>query len=204
MQKLFLASLFKDVSHLLKAFAGEGLKGKTVTFIPTAAFPDKLAFHVWHSKRVLAKMGLAVDELELSAASHAEITGKLEKNDYIYVTGGNTFYLLQEMNSSGAGAVIKEQVESGKLFIGEFAGAIAAAPNIAYSKAMDNPLAAPGLCSFDALNLVDFYPVPHYKNFPLKKAAEKIISRYHMELPLVPFRNSQAILVTGKEMRVVS
>lgn len=96
-----------------------------------------------------------------------------------------------------SGCSLKEQVESGKLFIGESAGAIAAAPNIEYSKAMDNPLAAPGLRSFDALNLVGFYPVPHYKNFPLKKSAKIIIAKYHTELPLVPFRNSQAILVTG-------
>ena len=42
MRRLFLASLFKEVSHIFENFANENLTGKTVTFIPTAALPDKL------------------------------------------------------------------------------------------------------------------------------------------------------------------
>ena len=78
------------------------------------------------------------------------------------------------------------------------------APNIEYSKDTDNPLAAPQLKTFDALNVIDFYPVPHYTNDPLKEAVEIVISKYGTELPLVPFSNSQAILVKGKEKQLVS
>lgn len=34
-------------------------------------------------------------------------------------------------------------------------------------------------------------------------AVERIISKYGAELPLVPFSNSQAILVMGKEKRII-
>ncbi len=47
-------------------------------------------------------MGLIVDELEISTAIYSDIVNKLERNDFIYVSGGNTFFLLQEMNRSGA------------------------------------------------------------------------------------------------------
>lgn len=204
MQKLFLASLFKDVSQIFAEFANENLAGKTVTFIPTAALPDKLDFHIKYSKELLSEMGLIVDELEISTATHSDIVNKLENNDYIYVSGGNTFFLLQEMNKSGAGNIIKAQINAGKLFIGESAGAILLAPDIEYSKDTDNPLAAPQLKTFAALNMIDFYPVPHYKNEPLKEAVEIVISKYGAELPLVPFSNSQAILVIGKEKQIVS
>ncbi|RHP29862.1 Type 1 glutamine amidotransferase-like domain-containing protein [Lachnotalea sp. AF33-28] len=204
MKKLFLASLFKDVSEIFVDFANENLEGKTVTFIPTAALPDKLDFHIKYSMELLAKMGLKVDELEISTATHSDIANKLENNDYIYVTGGNTFFLLQEMNRSGAGNLIKAQIEAGKLFIGESAGAILLAPDIEYSKDTDNPLIAPQLKTFEALNMIDFYPLPHYKNDPLKEAVEKVISKYGAELPLVPFSNSQAILITGEEKQIVS
>ena len=204
MKKLFLASLFKDVSEIFVDFANENLEGKTVTFIPTAALPDKLDFHIKYSMELLAKMGLKVDELEISTATHSDIANKLENNDYIYVTGGNTFFLLQEMNRSGAGNLIKAQLEAGKLFIGESAGAILLAPDIEYSKDTDNPLIAPQLKTFEALNMIDFYPLPHYKNDPLKEAVEKVISKYGAELPLVPFSNSQAILITGEEKQIVS
>lgn len=92
----------------------------------------------------------------------------MENNDYIYVAGGNTFFLLQEMNKSGSGDLIKTQINAGKLFTGESAGAILLAPDIEYSKDMDNLLAALQLEIFEALNIIDFYPVPHYKNYPSK------------------------------------
>ena len=53
MQKLFLASLFKEVSQIFEDFANENLVGKTVRFIPTAALPDKLDFHIKYSKELL-------------------------------------------------------------------------------------------------------------------------------------------------------
>lgn len=204
MQKLFLASLFKDVFQIFIDFANENLVGKTVTFIPTAAIPDKLDFHIRYSKELLAKMGLIVYELEISTASHSDIVKKLENNEYIYVAGGNTFFLLQETNRTGTGNLIKTQINTGKLFIGESAGAILVAPDIEYSKDTDNSLMAPNLKSYDALNIVDFYPVPHYNDASLKEAVDIVISKYGTKLPLVPFSNSQAILVIGKEKQIVS
>lgn len=204
MQKLFLASLFKDVFQIFIDFANENLVGKTVTFISTVAIPDKLDFHIRYSKELLAKMGLIVYELEISTASHSDIVKKLENNEYIYVAGGNTFFLLQEMNRTGTGNLIKTQINTGKLFIGESAGAILVAPDIEYSKDTDNSLMAPNLKSYDALNIVDFYPVPHYNDASLKEAVDIVISKYGTKLPLVPFSNSQAILVIGKEKQIVS
>ena len=203
MQKLFLASLFKDVFQLFKEFANESLEGKKVTFIPTAALPDQLDFHIQYNKDLLSKMGLVVDELELSTAPYLDIANKLERNDYIYIAGGNTFFLLQKINRSGAGNIIKDQINAGKLFIGESAGAIILAPNIEYSKDTDDPLAAPLLKSFEGLNVIDFYPVPHYKSEPLMEAVDIVISKYGNKLPLVPFSNSQAILVREEEWKIL-
>ena len=199
MKKIFLASLFKEVAHILESFANENLVGKTVTFIPTAALPDKLDFHIKYSK----EMGLIVDELEISRAIYLDIAHKLENNDYIYVTGGNSFFLLQEINRTGAGKLIRNQINAGKLFIGESAGAVLLAPNIEYSKDVDNPLVAPQLQTYEALDIIDFYPVPHYQDEHMKESVEKVISRYGTELPLVPFTNSQAILVMGENKQIV-
>ncbi|WP_252346614.1 Type 1 glutamine amidotransferase-like domain-containing protein, partial [Listeria monocytogenes] len=40
------------------------------------------------------------------------------KNDFIYVTGGNTFFLLQELKRTGADKLILEEIAKGKLYIG--------------------------------------------------------------------------------------
>lgn len=108
MKKLFLASLFKDVLQVFIEFANDNLEGKTVTFIPTAGLPDKLDFHIQYRKELLSKIGFIVDELEISTAAYSDLENKLENNDYIYVTGGNTFFLLQEMNRSGVGGFNKK------------------------------------------------------------------------------------------------
>ena len=132
-----------------------------------------------------------------------EIRNKLENNDYIYITGGNTFFLLQELKKTGADKIIIEQIEKGKTYIGESAGSIIMSPNIEYVKDMDDCRKAPELSDLSALHVVDFYPLPHHTNFPFKKAVEKIIAGYGEQLTLYPISNSQAITVKGAEVRVV-
>jgi dipeptidase E len=202
MRKIFLSSSFKDVSDLLVTFAGDNLEGKTVTFIPTAAIHEKVNFYVNSGKKALEKMGLLVDELEISTATTLEITSKIQNNDFIYVTGGNTFFLLQELRKTGADKIIETQIMAGKLYIGESAGSMVLAPNIEYIKDMDNPAIASELKSYDALNIIDFYPLPHKDCFPFKKTVEKIILEYQSALPLVPFSNSQAITIDGDSVKV--
>lgn len=201
MKKLFLASSFQDVADLLPDFE-KNLKGKTITFIPTASIVETVNFYVNSGRKTLENMGLMVDELEISTASAEEITSKLKQNDYIYVTGGNTFFLLQEMKRTGTDQLIKEEVNSGKLYIGESAGAIVASADIEYAKGMDSIDEAPNLESFEALGLVDFYPVPHYNNPPFQVASKKIIDTYSSTLKLSPISNQEAILVNNEEIKV--
>lgn len=202
MRRLFLSSSFKDVAGLLADFAQEDLSGKTVTFIPTASIPESIKFYVGAGRKALQKLGLTVDELELTKATPKEISDKLTKNDYIYITGGNTFFLLQELRKTGADKIIADQVQSGKLYIGESAGSIIMSPNIEYAKGMDDHKKAPELDTFAALAMVDFYPLPHHTNFPFQKAVEKIIAKYESELKLYPISNAHAILVNRENVTV--
>jgi len=178
------------------------LQGKTVTFIPTASIVEAVTFYVKSGRKALEKMGLIVDELEISTAAQTDIADKLARNDYIYVSGGNTFFLLQELKRCGADKIIREQVNAGKLYIGESAGSIVAAPDITYAAAMDSMKKAPGLENCAGLGLVDFYTVPHCTNVPFKRAAEKIIAQYGETLTLRPISNNEALLVCGDEVEV--
>ena len=203
MKKIFLSSSFKDVANIFEQFE-ENLNGKSVTFIPTASIVEKVVFYVKSGKKALEKMGLIVDELEVSSASNEEIVNKLTKNDYIYITGGNTFFLLQELKRSGADKIIIEQVNAGKVYIGESAGSMVASPNIEYAAAMDSMKKAPNLENLDSLKLTDFYTVPHHTNAPFKKAVEKVKEQYGTILTLYPISNKEAVLVNGGEIKVAS
>lgn len=202
MKQLFLSSSFSTVAKNFIDFAGDNLKGKRVTFIPTASVPEKVTFYVASGRKALEKLGMTVDELELTSATRAEIKSKLRGNDYIYVSGGNTFFLLQEMKKNGADEIIKNEIASGKIYIGESAGSMILSPDIDYAKEMDDIKKAPELKNTSALSVVDFYPLPHYTNFPFKKAAEKIISQHQNNLTLQPISNSQVILVKGDIMKI--
>jgi len=72
MKKLFLSSSFAEVSALFPEFANEEIKGKRVTFIPTASIPESVKFYVGAGKKALEKLGLIVDELEIATATNEE------------------------------------------------------------------------------------------------------------------------------------
>ena len=122
-KKLFLCSSFVDVAGLLSIFE-KNLKGKIVTFIPTASKVEKINFYVKDAKKELEKAGMITDILDISEAEKSEIVKKIRNNDFIYVSGGNTFYLLQEMKKTGIDEIIVEEVYNGKVYIGESAGAM--------------------------------------------------------------------------------
>lgn len=201
MKKMFLVSSFKDVAAILPNFE-KNLKGKTVTFIPTASIPEKIKFYVNAGKKALEKLGMTVDTLEISALEITEISKRIKENDFIYVTGRNTFFLLSELKRTGADKVIIEEINNGKLYIGESAGAMITPKNIEYVKLMDNAEKAPNLKNFDALGLIEFYIVPHYKNFPFQKISQKIIDTYSDDLELQPISNNEAVLVEDDKINI--
>ncbi|MCM3511525.1 Type 1 glutamine amidotransferase-like domain-containing protein [Carnobacterium inhibens] len=202
MVKMFLTSSFIDVVEQFREFVKEDLNGKTVTFIPTASIPEEIDHYVYSAKEVFTNLGIVVEELDISTASLEEIKEKLEQNNFIYVSGGNTFYLLQELRRSGADKIIIKQVEQGKLYIGESAGTVVTSPNINYINLIDDKEKAPDLDTFEGLNLINFYPVPHYNNEPFKKVVADLITQYDSNLNIVPFSNSEVIRVSQNSIDI--
>ena len=204
MKRLFLCSSFADVANLLIDFANEDLKGKIIAFIPTASLTEPIRFYVKKGKKALEEAGMIVEEVEITQFSNEEISSILHKCDYIYITGGNTFFLLQELKRKGVDKIISEQVKSGKLYIGESAGAIIASPDTEYMKNVNfDPIEkAPELEDYSSLGLVDFYTIPHYGNFPFKKKGEKVIQLYNEKLQLIPISNKQAIFIEDSNIQI--
>lgn len=203
-KKLFLSSSFSIVAKLLPEFYGDSLAGKTIAFIPTASNTEKVNFYVESGKKALIKLGATLNVLDISTAKKSDITKTIRDADLIYVSGGNTFFLLQEMKRTGADKLIKNAINSGTCYIGESAGSIIMSPNIEYVQTMDSIADAPKLRKFDGLNEIDLYPLPHHTNVPFKKNVEKIIAAYSNKIQLCPISNAQVIQVLGQDVSVVS
>lgn len=199
---IFLTSSFAEVADLFVTFTQGACRGQRVTLIPTASLGEEVNAYLIAAKDALVAAGLVIDELEVSTASQAEIAEKLERNAFIYVAGGNTFFLLQELKRTGADTLIVEQVRAGKCYIGESAGSAVLAPSIEYLQRLDDPSAAPDLDSYASLALVDFYPLPHYGNAPFKEAVEQVLIEYNGTLDLRPFGNHQAIAIAGNNVDI--
>ena len=203
MRKLFLASSFSEVASLFPKFAGEEIKGKRITFIPTASLVEEVRFYVDDDRKAFEELGIIVEELEITTASPDKISEILNRNDYIFVSGGNIFYLLQELRRKGADILITEQIRAGKLYIGTSAGSVILCPDIEFVKEMDYSHAAPELQSFTGLNIVDFYILPHYLDFPFEETTQNVVKKYGKKLDLRPISNKQVITIAENRIEIL-
>lgn len=160
MIQLFLCSSFADVAKFLPDCV-KNLQSMKVAFIPTAAEVEKVKFYVKKGWKALEDLGMQITELNINTTEAPKIKETIKNADCIYTSGGNTFYLLQELRKTGVDELIKQHIFTGKLYIGESAGAMITAPNIEYVCLMDDPNEGKELTDFEALNVVDFSTVPH-------------------------------------------
>ncbi|SPL71114.1 Type 1 glutamine amidotransferase-like domain-containing protein [Acinetobacter stercoris] len=195
MKKIFLTSSFAEVKHHFPKFINDNLQGKTISFIPTASLVEEIRFYVDEDREALKSLGLVIDELDISALPSQVIQEKLKQNDYIFVSGGNTFYLLQELRKSGADQFIIEQIQRGKPYIGSSAGSIILAPDIKYIADMDDKNKATQLDDYSGLDMINFYPLPHYANEPFQEITHKIFQEFKQKLKLTPLNNDEYIQV---------
>lgn len=202
MKKLILVSMLYQVTDLVSTIEPE-LAGKTATYIPTAGIAEEIEGMIEDETNTLESLGLTVDVLDVSATSYDSIVSTLTKNDVIFVGGGNTFYLLQELRRSGADKILVQEVNKGKLYIGESAGAVITCPDIGYCAGMDNPEKAPELTDYTGLGLVDFYIVPHIGNAEMGEAAEKAVAEYNSRLDLEVITDKQVIQVEDERHRIL-
>lgn len=202
-KKLFLCSSFADVAPFLSELSMP-LKGKTVAFIPTASIHETYTQYIEDGRNALCSLGLIVQDLEITQHTPLEIAATLDSCDYMYVSGGNTFFLLQELVNKGADKLILAQINQGKLYIGESAGAMILSPDIEYVQEMDDAVSqTPHFHNFEALNVVDFYPVPHYNSFPFEAETQQIMQKYNDRLLLKPITNEQALVVQGQDVQLL-
>ena len=160
---LLTSSIATVADNLYKEFLAD--KGyKSVLFIETAAELDTPEDSDWKREDLesLERQGYNVETYTITNKTRDEIASKIDEHDILYMCGGNTFYLLQQLQKTDALSLIKEKVTGGKTYIGTSAGSIVATKDIAPTEKLDSLEAAPDLKGTQGLGIVDFILMPHW------------------------------------------
>ena len=203
MKQLFLCSYFAGVKSLFKQYASKKQLGKHVLFIPTSGNVEEYRGYIDEALQTFADLGFQVEILDISACDRETAQAKIFQSKLLYVSGGNTFYLLQELKKKQLLSLIKEQIADGMVYVGESAGAIITAKDIDYNKLMDDKSVAEELSNTEGLNEVDFYVLPHLGEEPFVESTQATLDTYSDQLNLLSLNNCQAVLVEGEEVKVL-
>ena len=196
--KLFLCSHFSQVGNLIK----EEIENKKVVFIPTASINEGYTGYVGSARKLFKKMGANLTEIDISKEDFKTIEAVFEETDIIYFTGGNSFFLVDQLRKTGVDKLLKKELKKGKLMIGESAGSVICAPSISYIEIMDEKPEDYSQIDDNGLNLIDFYVLPHYLTSPFKKITATILKKFS-DLKICPINNHQAITVDGRSSNII-
>jgi dipeptidase E len=134
----------------LEAFLGTAAR---VLFVPYATF-DRDAYTASVRAR-LEPLGYAVDGIHRAAGGPLEA---LRGAEAVFVGGGNSFRLLDELFATGLVEELPRRVAAGLAYVGSSAGTNVACPTIRTTN--DMPIVEPP--SLRALGLIPFQINPHY------------------------------------------
>lgn len=176
--------------QILNHFHGAGLEH--VLFVPYA-LADRDGYAEKARQRFL-ELGLGLDSIHRAPDPIAAV----EKAKGIFVGGGNTFRLLDELYRQELLQPIRRRVGVGMPYMGTSAGSNVACPSIMTTN--DMPIVQPP--SFKALELVSFQINPHYldpdpDSTHMGETRETRIREFHEEnsTPVVGLREGAMLIV---------
>ena len=204
MKQLFLCSYFAGVKKLFSDYAKEKNLENKVLFIPTAGNKEDYTAYIDEAQQTFKDLGFEIEVLYFVCFYLQTAQENIYKIKIFYICGGNTFFLLQELNKKQLLSLIKEQIRDGLIYVGESAGAIITAKDIDYNKLMDDKTVAKELSDTTGLDEVEFYILPHYGEEHFTDSSKKTFETYKNQLDLIRMNNLQAVIVNDKEIKVVS
>jgi dipeptidase E len=143
-------------------------------------------------------------QIEVKGLHQFEDAGRaIDEGAGFFTGGGNTFLLVKQLHELGLMKVLKQNVRSGKPYLGTSAGSNIAGINMQTTN--DMPIVYPP--SFETLGLVPFNLNPHYldPNPALKhngETRETRIKEFHSQnnIPVVGLREGSWIRVSGNKI----
>ncbi len=146
------------------------------------------------------KLGFHTSILDIVTSSDKQREVSLSSNDFVWIMGGNTFYLNYCVQKAGFDKLLKTALEKGLVYGGTSAGAVIAGPTLHGVENIDDPKEAPQVI-WDGLGFVDFGIVPHWGMEKYTSELGKMKQEMQPHIAqIVTLTNEQAItVIDGKQ-----
>jgi dipeptidase E len=178
-------------------------KKPQITYIPSCSYENDLDFidFVKQYKKFNVKRFLY---FPIDMPSDKVMLKEALRSDIIHLSGGNTYYFLKHLRTSGLIKELKKFVQRGGILTGLSAGAIIMTPNIqtAGMPDFDKDENDENMKNFASMNLVPFEFFPHYRN---SKRYDNELIKYSKKIknPLYACPDGSGIIVTEDAMSFV-
>lgn len=134
-------------------------KKYTLSYIPSMT--DRKLKHFEKTKEQLSEYGnFEFNYFDIDDFCNIDKIDRIFKAEVIYLSGGNTYYFLNNLKKRYFITRLRRYVENGGYIIGLCAGAIMMAKDISAAKFVDEDIV--GLSNLSSLGLVDFDFMPHW------------------------------------------
>lgn len=96
MKNLFLTSYLAGVKHQLANFLQKHQISQ-VLFIATAGNVEEYTDYIDEGHELFQSLGVVVEDCDIAKLGAVAIRSRLDQAQAVYFSGGNSFYLLQEL-----------------------------------------------------------------------------------------------------------
>lgn len=199
--KLLLTSTGLTHPEITKTFLellGKSPSEAKIGFVPVASVTDDEKLYVQESKIELSKLGIKeISDINFSSADREICPGL----DALYVCGGNTFHLMNEINRTNFAEVLKQFINSDKFYLGVSAGTIIVTPSIEIAAVEPADKNEDGVTNFSGLGVVDFEISPHVPEIvPYANVEKYALNRKNK---IYAISDMTAIKIQGDNLEVI-
>lgn len=209
MKHLFLTSQFYHVANSISAKLA--IQPSTpLVFINTCltdkARPDSELD--WHNKNIVAlkNIGFDIHLYDITGKTEDQIKSDLAKYKYMYVEGGNSFYLLEQSQKCNFGKFVNEQVNTGMIYLSTSAGSLITGMDISACSRPGKVPQGQYLNDLSGFQIVNFNIHPHWGD-PAKKDNYhnfKIPQCYKEDFPYILLTDHQYIEVIDNSFQIIN
>ena len=203
MSQIFLTSSLPTTLRSMLAKFTIPISKINVAFISTAAEYEK-GDNTWlrDSFNKFEELGIRAQEYTLTNKNYKQLQSDLLGYNFFHLSGGNSFYLLNKIKSSGFDRYIKERLKEGAIYSGESAGAVVAGNNTEHILKLEGQLDFI-VNDFSGIGLVDCSVLPHWGRDDFKEIYKSAFDDiYNCTEKIVCLREEQFVYVEDNSIKI--